>query len=392
MRLAILNRSLGVIGGVETYLKALLPKLAASGNEIWFGYETEPAPDREVVIAPGQRTRRIREPAELRGFIRDSRADAVFLHGLDSVHLEEAARAEARVLLFLHAYHGACISGTKRHAFPSLTCCSRPLGPGCLAYYFPRRCGGLNPLRAGVLYRDQRQRQKGLRNVAGVVVGSEHMRIEALRNGVDDSKVFVAPLFSTLPSVGSPPPVDKTRSGELLFVGRVTKVKGLHLLVEALPLAQQQLGTTLQLNIAGDGEYLEVVVNRARRLDVNVQLHGWADSTKRDLLMRRADLLVMPSLWPEPFGIAGVEAASVGLPAAAFAVGGIEEWLLPGITGEVSTGTPTPRGLATAIVRALCDPAHYRQLRVGAFARSRTLSASAHLSILERALAAVVDS
>ena len=68
----------------------------------------------------------------------------------------------------------------------------------------------------------------------------------------------------------------------------------------------------------------------------------------------RADLLVVPSLWPEPFGLVGLEAARHRLPVAAFAVGGIPDWLRPGVNGYLAPGDPpTPGGLADAIIACL---------------------------------------
>ena len=49
----------------------------------------------------------------------------------------------------------------------------------------------------------------------------------------------------------------------------------------------------------------------------------------------------MPSVWPEPFGLVGIEAGCVGLPAAGFGVGGIPDWLRPGETGELASRKST---------------------------------------------------
>ena len=58
----------------------------------------------------------------------------------------------------------------------------------------------------------------------------------------------------------------------------------------------------------------------------------------------------MPSLWAEPFGLLGIEAGCVGLPAAGYAVGGIPDWLVPGETGESgSSGQMVVAELAAAI-------------------------------------------
>ena len=80
----------------------------------------------------------------------------------------------------------------------------------------------------------------------------------------------------------------------------------------------------------------------------------------------------MPSVWPEPFGLVGPEAGAAGLPAVAFSVGGIPEWLKDGVNGILAKGNP-PRatGLATAIVQVFADPTRYLELRRGAFSVAR---------------------
>ena len=44
-------------------------------------------------------------------------------------------------------------------------------------------------------------------------------------------------------------------------------------------------------------------------------------------------MVVVPSTWPEPFGMVGIEAMAYGKPVIAFDVGGISEWLKDGETG-----------------------------------------------------------
>ena len=59
----------------------------------------------------------------------------------------------------------------------------------------------------------------------------------------------------------------------------------------------------------------------AGRASLRAEFTGWVRPSRRTDLMRGADLLAVPSVWPEPFGLVGVEAGCVGLPAAAFDVG-----------------------------------------------------------------------
>src|SRR5262249_13522358 len=95
--------------------------------------------------------------------------------------------------------------------------------------------------------------------------------------------------------------------------------------------------------------------------------------------MAGVDLLVVPSVWPEPFGLVGIEAGCVGLPAVGFAVGGIPDWLLPGVSGESAPGEKPDAGqLADALVRALVDDEHLQRLRVGAWETARRFTREAH--------------
>jgi glycosyltransferase involved in cell wall biosynthesis len=99
--------------------------------------------------------------------------------------------------------------------------------------------------------------------------------------------------------------------------------------------------------------------------------------------MRRADVLAVPSVWPEPFGMVGVEAGGVGLPSVAFAVGGIPDWCEPGVSGELAPGNPpTSEGFADALVRALADAGHHARLREGAWRMARRFNAGRHVDAL----------
>ena len=70
---------------------------------------------------------------------------------------------------------------------------------------------------------------------------------------------------------------------------------------------------------------------------------------------RRSAIVVVPSLWPEPFGMVGPEAMLMRRPVVAYRVGGIPEWLHDGVTGRlVSPGDVN--GLAQALETLLDDP------------------------------------
>ena len=91
----------------------------------------------------------------------------------------------------------------------------------------------------------------------------------------------------------------------------------------------------------------------------------------------------MPSVWPEPFGLSGIEAGCYAVPAVAFATGGIPEWLHDAENGHLApSDPPTVKNLAAAITGALSDRNHYLRLRANALVRAREFSLSRHMDSL----------
>jgi len=134
---------------------------------------------------------------------------------------------------------------------------------------------------------------------------------------------------------------------EILFVGRVNPEKGSEFLFKAL----KEIDTPLKVNIIGDGTSISTLKDMAKnaRWAHEIYFAGWVDNDQLNQYYQRAALLVVPSVWPEPFGINGIEAMSYGVPSVAFDVGGISDWLR-----HEETGLLVPRldinALSTAIV------------------------------------------
>jgi glycosyltransferase involved in cell wall biosynthesis len=153
-----------------------------------------------------------------------------------------------------------------------------------------------------------------------------------------------------------------------------------------MALASQALGRPLHLDVTGDGPERDALASRARAHGINVDFRGWIETARLGRLMEIVDVLAVPSLWPEPFGVVGIEAGCFGLPSVAFATGGIPSWLRAGVSGELAPTPPSVSGLADALVRALRDPAHLDALRLGAWQVAREFSRERHVEGIEAAL------
>jgi glycosyltransferase involved in cell wall biosynthesis len=146
----------------------------------------------------------------------------------------------------------------------------------------------------------------------------------------------------------------------------------------------------VHLTFAGDGPQRANWAARAshicRDTRIQVEFTGWVGRSQIDALFAQSDLMVLPSLWPEPLALVGLEAARHRLPVAAFAVGGIGEWLTPGQNGHLAPGNPpTVDGLTDAIVACLKDEETHERLRQGASRLSADFSFDTHVDLLLQA-------
>ena len=371
MKIAIINEWSATIGGVETYIKQVVIGLEKIGN---------------TVALFTCRDKEFREQASIIERIQQFEPDIVYSQGLQNPVLELEVANHWPTVGFLHNYAGTCISGNKWHRFPVTSVCSQAFGVSCLFQYFPRRCGGLNPLTALRAYRRERIRQKAFKAMRSVCVASHHMRAVMLQNGFSADKTHLLPLFPPHQNPDPEPPLARSQSGIILLAGRLTRLKGWTHLVPAMAMASKKLGRTLTLAIAGDGPDRVKLLGLAERYQVPVEWYGWLSPEEITAKMRQADLLAVPSLWPEPFGLVGIEAGCVGTPAVAYAVGGIPDWLIPGVSGEMAPAERLyPAPLADAIARALRNTNAWQRLREGAwlnsvkFCRERHVNGLCHL-------------
>lgn len=400
MRILIATAHRNLVGGVEKYLQAVIPALRARSHEVGLLYEYPAIAEREKIdsleevsrawcLAEGNATSALAS-------IADWNPDVVYYHGFDrteSMAIEDALLSAYPMTLYVHNYDRTCGTGQKCFMFPQPQACTRQIGPMCLLLHYPRRCGGLHP---GVMWRRYRRHaalNARLGSYQAVLVASSHMRRELAGSRIASDRVHLLPLPAADMVVQSHPPEPRRLTGEILFVGRLTNLKGVDYLIRAIPLAERKLNRGLTVAIAGDGPARKSIQGLACELGVQVEFRGWLQTSDKLSLMRQAELLAVPSLWPEPFGLVGCEAGAVGLPAVGFATGGIPDWLVPGETGELApSGPPTPNGLSDAIVRALASPQHYARLCQGAWRLAARFTLSAHVDSLETWLFSIARS
>ena len=383
MRILLANEARTGAGGVETYLAAAADGLRARGHDVALLFANTAAETGPTAIAAGDSW----SVADigLAGTLdraRHWRADVCFAHNMRNLDIDLALLETAPVVKMMHGYFGTCVSGQKAFLSPAPRPCSRICGPACLVHYAPRRCGRLRPLEMAANYRWAARQRALFERYRSLIVASDHMRDEYVANGAGADRVHAIPLFAS-PSVAAPaaePDVD------VLFLGRLTDLKGPTLLLDAAQRASKTAGRRVSVVIAGEGPLRRVLGDRAAHLSgVAVEFPGWVDPSTRTALFQRSRMLAVPSVWPEPFGLVGLEAASCGVPAVAFDVGGIGEWLEDDVNGRLIRAGDTA-AMADAIAALLRDPVQRTRLSSGARNMAARLSPDAHFARLETVL------
>jgi glycosyltransferase involved in cell wall biosynthesis len=384
VKIVVAQDALHAEGGVESYLAAIIPAMRKRGHSIALLFVRRRSGMPLVGDVDGPVVAVDSEHLDLAFTeLRSWRPDVCFSNNMAPLDVEMRALAEWPVVKFMHGYFGTCVSALKTHEFPAGVACHRTLGPACLALYGPRHCGVLTPAALVGGYRWARAQQRLLPQYANVVIASNHMADEYARHGAPRERLAMLPLFPSLPVAASP---DAAPRDSVLFLGRMTNLKGGDVLVRAVSRASTDLRRPIRLVMAGDGPQRATWQRLAVQERVDADFPGWLDESRRISALSSATVLAVPSIWPEPFGLVGLEAASRGVPAIAFDTGGIAQWLRHQISGLLVPPADGDAGIAKALATILDQPDLRRRLSDGAVATAREMSLDVHADALERVL------
>lgn len=181
-----------------------------------------------------------------------------------------------------------------------------------------------------------------------------------------------------------------TNDPVILYVGRLSHVKGVNYLIEAFKLLLDH-GTLAHLVIIGDGSERENLQTQARQLGLDRMITWFGTVKNADLppFMRAAQMLVLPSittkLWVQQLSITAWQAMACGLPVIATRTGCMDEFTPP--DGGILVPERDPEKLAGALHELLYNPS--RLERMSASARDyacRRFDAPRNVQIAERAI------
>ncbi len=280
------------------------------------------------------------------------RPSVTHLHQVDDPEIVQALAPVGPVVVSAHVYT-ACPSGV--YYFTPGHECTRAHGPGCVANLLTRRCSpGYNMSSLPRSYRNTGRRRRALTSADLAISYSTAVDRHLRANGVLRRRIV--PYFPTMAAVQGTGHDDRRR---VVFAGRIVRPKGVEVLIDA---ARE---VDAEFVVCGDGGQLEPMRKLARELglDGRVSFTGWLDADELAAQMAQASVVVVPSLWPEPFGLVGIEALAAGRPVVATDTGGIGDWLDDGVAGLKVPAGDAP-ALARALEELLADPVRQRAMGI----------------------------
>jgi glycosyltransferase involved in cell wall biosynthesis len=142
--------------------------------------------------------------------------------------------------------------------------------------------------------------------------------------------------------------VDGVRDKDIVFLGRLVSDKGCDLALRALALLKQE-GLDPSFTVIGDGPELRGLKQLASELGLTDRVDFLGTVLEgRGQIVARHKIMVVPSIWEEPFGIVALEGIAAGCAVVASQGGGLPEAVGP-------CGILIPNGDVRALAAALKD-------------------------------------
>lgn len=362
-------------GGVGAHVAASAAALAAEGTEVMVlcgradaGLDVEGV---DVVASPPLFDASA-APAERVAAALERPPSVFHVHQVEDPALLRWVRERAPVVVSVHGYT-ACTSGV--HYFRPGEECMRAHGPGCIPH-LPGCAHTSNPGRLPRSYRQASRSMQALGLCDLAMSYSSAIDRHLAINGV--SPRAVVPLFATTGGVSGTGHEGRRR---VVFAGRVVAPKGIDVLIRAAA------DVDAELVICGDGWRLGRARELAARSGIadRVRFTGWLDPRQLAVEIAEASVVAIPSIWPEPFGLGGIEAFEAGRPVVASLTGGIGDWLEHGVNG-LAVRPGDARELAAALNELLADPERQREMgEAGRTMAAERYTPARHVAELHRA-------
>lgn len=358
LRVLMVNKFHYPKGGSETYYFAVGEALEEKGNEVaWFAMQDSknlpckqsgyfvPASDYNGKLSPAKMVREATtlaySPMALNRFERlleDFRPDVIHLNLihrqitfsiLDAPYLREHP---VPVVYTAHDYIPVCPNCTMLDGKGEV--CDDCLVGGFSACVKKRCVKGSRAKSWLAAHEAKFLHQKGYyEKIDRIIAPSEFMRNKLIQGGFSERQVVHMQNFAkdeVLEWARNADDMTDWKNPYVLFFGRLSKEKGIDVLVDAFERALPQMPNNIKLVIAGDGPERESLEKKSNDRIVFV---GFKQGDELEKLVSGATLACCPSICRENMPYSIVEALAEGTPVVGSRIGGIPELVIEDETG-----------------------------------------------------------
>ena len=341
MKILFANNIRGYYGGVEQVVSDYGCGLAERGHTVYLAYGADGRDPGDFAkpfedtfpcssfggAPPGSDDG---EPQPFDLILDRVKPDVVFFHKLRRLPQGIEHNTDVRTVRMAHDHDLWCPIGLGYNRY-NRRVCRHPAGWRCYLNlaFIERSSGSKLPVRVTGVGKKIREMERN-HLFDAILANSTYMRSQLLAGGFPPEKTHVCyPVLKETTEKSKPIPSEPI----VMYAGSLVRGKGVDLLLRAFSL----LEIPAQLNIVGVGG-LESQLKRlshALGVEKRVNFVGWVAHGEMARQYQRAKVVAVPSCWPEPFGLVGVEAMRHSRPVVAFGVGGIPDWLEHEETGLI---------------------------------------------------------
>ena len=237
----------------------------------------------------------------------DRKNTIIHVHGwtkaLSSSIFDIAFKMKFKVVLTLHDYFTACPNGGYFNYKKNEICHLKPLSWKCVMC----NCDSRN--YAFKIYRVIRQFVQNkivkLNDKLEYVISISDFSEKILKNTLNNN-VKIYRVYNPIDYSKNPSRVNYKNNNYFLYVGRISKEKGVDTFCEAIRLSG------LEGVVVGDGSELQRLKEEYK--NTNIDFVGWKSSEEVKSYMKGAKALVIPSKWYEVAPLTPLEAMQLGIP------------------------------------------------------------------------------
>ena len=168
-----------------------------------------------------------------------------------------------------------------------------------------------------------------LKNASGIIFVSKFLK-ENFLEGIKETfeNIFIIP--NSLDQNLNIKKINKLK--QILYVGRIVEEKGVHIYLNVIKNLSKKyrdwkfliIGSS-KLGYKTKSNYEKKIISNISQLDINIEYLGYTSNELVKKIMSESLILVIPSIWEEPFGITAIEGLSNKMVIISSEVGGLKE-------------------------------------------------------------------